>query len=114
MSMMNENDPRKQEKKRVSRKYLSLFLLMLVWGILIIAKMAFVMFGERQYWNDVERNMTPVNRVIVPKRGNILSDDGLLLASSMKQYRRIKRMIFKRQVLRFCLYTGNVLRQFSF
>ena len=87
MSMMNENDPRKQEKKRVSRKYLSLFLLMLVWGILIIAKMAFVMFGERQYWNDVERNMTPVNRVIVPKRGNILSDDGLLLASSMKQYR---------------------------
>ena len=36
MSMMNENDPRKQEKKRVSRKYLSLFLLMLVWGILSV------------------------------------------------------------------------------
>ena len=88
MSMMaDKNDARKQEKKRVSRKYLSLFLLMLVWGILIIAKMGFVMFGERQYWNDVERNMTPVNRVIEPRRGNILSDDGLLLASSMKQYR---------------------------
>ena len=85
--MADKNDARKQEKKRVSRKYLSLFLLMLVWGILIIAKMGFVMFGERQYWNDVERNMTPVNRVIEPRRGNILSDDGLLLASSMKQYR---------------------------
>lgn len=86
-AMMSKDDPRKQEKKRVSRKYLSLFLLMMVWGILIIAKMGFVMFGERQYWNDVARNMTPVNRVIEPRRGNILSDDGLLLASSVKQYR---------------------------
>ena len=86
-AMMDKDDPRKQEKKRVSRKYLSLFLLMMVWGVFIIAKMAMVMFGERQYWNDVARNMTPVNRVIEPRRGNILSDDGLLLASSMKQYR---------------------------
>jgi cell division protein FtsI (penicillin-binding protein 3) len=85
--MAEKDDARKQEKKRVSRKYLSLFLLMLVWGALIIIKMVMVMFGERQYWNDVERNMTPVNRVIEPRRGNILSDEGLLLASSMKQYR---------------------------
>ena len=85
--MADKNDARKQEKKRVSRKYLSLFLLMLLWGALIIIKMVMVMFGERQYWNEVERNMTPVNRVIEPRRGNILSDDGLLLASSMKQYR---------------------------
>ncbi len=87
IDMAEKDDARKQEKKRVSRKYLSLFLLMLVWGALIIIKMVVVMFGERQYWNDVERNMTPVNRVIEPRRGNILSDEGLLLASSMKQYR---------------------------
>ena len=86
-SMTDNNDPRKQEKRRVSRKYLSLFFLMLVWGIFIIVKMGLVMFGERQYWNDVSRYMTPVNRVIEPRRGNILSDEGLLLASSMKQYR---------------------------
>ena len=87
MREMKDKETRSQEKKRVSRKYLSLFLLMLVWGIFIIVKMAFVMFGERQYWNDVSKNMTPVNRVIEPRRGNILSDEGLLLASSMKQYR---------------------------
>ena len=85
--MKDKDASRTQEKKRVSRKYLSLFLLMLMWGIFIIVKMAFVMFGERQYWNDVSKNMTPVNRVIEPRRGNILSDEGLLLASSMKQYR---------------------------
>ena len=32
MSAMNRDDNRSQEKKRVSRKYLSLFFLMLVWG----------------------------------------------------------------------------------
>jgi cell division protein FtsI (penicillin-binding protein 3) len=85
--MKDKDASRTQEKKRVSRKYLSLFLLMMVWGIFIIVKMAFVMFGERQYWNDVSKSMTPVNRVIEPRRGNILSDEGLLLASSMKQYR---------------------------
>ena len=88
MSNMTDNSSKgKQEKKRVSRKYLSLFLLMSVWGVFIILKMAIVMFGERQYWNEVSKNMTPVNRVIDARRGNILSDEGLLLASSMKQYR---------------------------
>lgn len=86
-SMTDRDSSRKQEKKRVSRKYLSLFLLMSVWGLFIIVKMGIVMFGERQYWTDVSRNMTPVNRVIEARRGNILSDEGLLLASSMKQYR---------------------------
>ena len=86
-NMTDKDSSRKQEKKRVSRKYLSLFLLMSVWGVFIILKMGIVMFGERQYWTDVSRNMTPVNRVIEARRGNILSDEGLLLASSMKQYR---------------------------
>ena len=85
--MADKSSEVKQEKKRVSRKYVTLFLLMAVWGIFIIIKMGFVMFGERQYWNDVSKYMTPVNRVIEPRRGNILSDEGLLLASSMKQYR---------------------------
>ena len=86
-NMIDKEAARKQEKKRVSRKYVTLFLLMLVWGILIIVKMGMVMFGERTYWNDVSRNMMPVNKVIEARRGNILSDEGLLLASSMKQYR---------------------------
>ena len=86
-NMIDKETARKQEKKRVSRKYVTLFLLMLVWGILIIVKMGMVMFGERTYWNDVSRNMMPVNKVIDARRGNILSDEGLLLASSMKQYR---------------------------
>lgn len=81
------NDSGKKEKKRVSRKYLSLFFLMAVWGIFIIIKMAMVMFGERTYWNEVSKHLTSTNKVIEARRGNILSDEGLLLASSVKQYR---------------------------
>ena len=85
--MTDKESARKEEKKRVSRKYVTLFLLMSLWGVFIVVKMGLVMFGERQYWNDVSKNMTPLNREIEPRRGNILSDEGLLLASSMKQYR---------------------------
>ena len=81
------DDSGKKEKKRVSRKYLSLFFLMAVWGIFIIIKMAMVMFGERAYWNEVSKHLTSTNKVIEARRGNILSDEGLLLASSVKQYR---------------------------
>ncbi len=81
------DDSGKKEKKRVSRKYLSLFFLMAVWGIFIIIKMTMVMFGERIYWNEVSKHLTSTNKVIEARRGNILSDEGLLLASSVKQYR---------------------------
>ena len=87
MSKMPDMDSHKQEKKRVSRKYLSLFFLMAVWGIFIIVKMAMVMFAERGYWNEVSKHLTSTNKVIEARRGNILSDEGLLLASSVKQYR---------------------------
>lgn len=84
----NDNEGgRGLEKKKVSRRYLTLFIGMTVWGIVVIVKMAMVMFVERQYWHDVAKNMSPADRTIEPRRGNIFSDEGLLLASSMKQYR---------------------------
>lgn len=86
-AMTDKNDSRKQEKKRVSRRYLTLFLLMTVWGIFIIVQMSIVMFGQRQYWNDVNRSLTPTDKKIDARRGNILSDEGLLLASSIIEYR---------------------------
>ena len=43
------------EKRRVSRRYLTIFLFVMLWGVLIIVKMSIVMFAERQYWNDVSR-----------------------------------------------------------
>lgn len=76
-----------KEQKSASRRYITIFLILVVIGIFVIIKMGMVMFAERQYWNEVAKNSVEWNKTILPRRGNILSDEGLLMASSMPQYR---------------------------
>lgn len=76
-----------KEQKSASRRYITIFLILVVVGIFVIIKMGVVMFAERQYWHEVSRNSVEWNKTIPPRRGNILSDEGLLMASSMPQYR---------------------------
>lgn len=75
------------EKKRMTRTSFTIFLFALMWACAVLVKAVVVMFAERSYWQDVSKEMTSEIRVIEPRRGNILSDEGLQLASSMKQYR---------------------------
>lgn len=74
---------------KMSIKYSLLIVMFLVWGVLIMVRMSKVMFVQRQYWLDVQKSLIKENTGIPPRRGDILSDDGMLLASSMKQYRII-------------------------
>ena len=58
-----------------------------VWGIVImwcaISKMTFM----RGYWNTIKENNIGKESPEPPKRGNILSDNGELLVSTLPQYR---------------------------
>ena len=45
------------------------------------------MFAERQYWEDVADRFVKENVTVKPKRGNIISSDGKLKASSLPEYR---------------------------
>lgn len=72
---------------RMSLKCVLLYCAFIVWGCLIVFKLVHVMFVQRQYWHDVQKSLTMENTEIPPRRGDIFSDDGMLLASSMKQYR---------------------------
>lgn len=74
-----------QDKKIISR-YFSIIILMAVVGIAILAKAMSVMVFERGYWREVANRSVVGSVVIPPKRGNILSDDGQLMASSVPQY----------------------------
>ncbi len=56
-------------------------------GFCIVVKAGVVMFGERQYWQDVADRFVKENVVVKPNRGNILSSDGKLMASSLPEYR---------------------------
>ncbi|MBO5678775.1 MAG: transpeptidase family protein [Bacteroidaceae bacterium] len=55
-------------------------------GIIILLKAMSVMVFERNYWKEVASRSIVDSVAIAPRRGNILSDDGLLMASSVPQY----------------------------
>ena len=55
-------------------------------GLCIVVKAAIIMFKERGYWNEVADRFVKENVLVDPNRGNILSTDGKLLASSLPEY----------------------------
>ena len=74
-----------QDKKIISR-YFSVIIVMAMVGIAILSKAVSVMVFERNYWRVVASRTVTDSVPIAPKRGNILSDDGQLMASSVPQY----------------------------
>ena len=76
-------DPK--DKKIISR-YFTIIVFMAVIGIIILIKALSVMMFERNYWRDVANRSIVDSVAIEPRRGNILSDEGLLMASSVPQY----------------------------
>ena len=74
-----------KDKKIISR-YFSIIVLMAVVGISILVKAVSVMVFERNYWKEVANRSIVDSLAIEPRRGNILSDEGLLMASSVPQY----------------------------
>ena len=68
-------------------RYFFVILMMTLIGIAIVVKAGVTMFAERQYWNDVAKRFVRENMTIKPNRGNIISSDGKLMASSLPEYR---------------------------
>ena len=62
-------------------------LLMALIGVAIVVKAGITMFAERQYWQDVADRFVKENVTVKPNRGNIISSDGKLMASSLPEYR---------------------------
>ena len=75
------------EKKDIKNRYLVIMLLLVLLGLCIIIKAGVIMFAERQYWNDVADRFVKENVSIPAQRGNIISSDGQLVASSLPEYR---------------------------
>ena len=74
-----------KDKKIISR-YFTIIILMAIVGIAILFKALSIMVFERGYWRDVANRSVVDSIPIAPKRGNILSDEGQLMASSVPQY----------------------------
>ena len=73
--------------KKIMTRYSFIILVMVLVGLAIIAKAGIIMFAERQYWQDVANRFVREEVPVKPNRGNIISSDGQLMASSLPEYK---------------------------
>ena len=79
MSKFNSN--------KVMPRYFVIVLTLTIIGIAIIGKALYIMTVQKDYWMTVQQQMKHDSIPMPPNRGNILSCDGQLMASSIPEYR---------------------------
>ena len=75
-------------RNNIMIRYFFVILALGIIGLFIIVKAGIVMFAERQYWNDVASRFVSDDIEITASRGNIISSDGKLMASSLPEIGR--------------------------
>ncbi|MDY6205280.1 MAG: penicillin-binding protein [Prevotella sp.] len=73
--------------KKVMPRYTFIAILMSLIAIAVVAKSFYIMTAKRDYWMKVASRTTVDSLPIKPMRGNILSSDGQLMASSLPEYK---------------------------
>ena len=74
-------------QKNIMLRYTFIVFIMALLAVAVIVKAGIIMFAERQYWKDVADRFVKENVEISPNRGNIISADGKLMASSLPEYK---------------------------
>ena len=77
----------KFETKKVLPRYLFIAAVLTLVGFLVIAKAAKIMVVEKEFWDEVASKIKNDSISEKPARGNILSCDGQLMASSIPEYK---------------------------
>ena len=75
------------DKNNIMIRFTFIMLIMVLVGLAIICKAGVIMFAEKQYWMEVADRFVKENVEVKPNRGNILSSDGQLMASSLPEYK---------------------------
>lgn len=76
----------KFDDKTSMMRYRLIAWLMVFLAVCIVGKAAYIMSFKRTYWTDVAKRLKADSVTVKPVRGNILSHDGQLLASSLPEY----------------------------
>ncbi len=72
---------------KVMPRYFAIALVMTLLGMAVIGKAMYIMTAKKQYWTDVAARLKRDSVDVKPGRGNILSCDGQLMASSIPEYK---------------------------
>ncbi len=77
----------KFDNNKVMPRYFAIALVFTFIGIAVIGRAAYIMTAKKQYWTDVAARLKRDSVSVKPSRGNILSCDGQLMASSLPEYK---------------------------
>ena len=74
-------------KSFIILRYITIVVLMASLATCIIFRAGVIIVKEKKYWEAVGKRYIKENQTIYPNRGNIISADGKLMASSLPEYR---------------------------
>ncbi len=77
----------KFDREKVLPRYLLFAALLTAAGIAVLGRAAYIMTAEKDYWTEVASRLTRDSVSVKPNRGNILSCDGQLMASSIPEFK---------------------------
>ncbi len=72
---------------KVMPRYLTIAVIMTMIGFAVIGKAMYIMTAKKDYWTQVASRLKRDSVSVKPNRGNILSCDGQLMATSIPEYK---------------------------
>ena len=77
----------KFNNEKVMPRYMAIAIVMTLIGFAVIGKALYIMTAKKQYWTEVADRLKRDSVSVKPTRGNILSCDGQLMATSIPEYK---------------------------
>ena len=72
---------------KVMPRYMAIAVVLSMIGVAVIGKAFYIMTAKKQYWTEVADRLKRDSVSVKPNRGNILSCDGQLMATSIPEYK---------------------------
>ena len=72
---------------KVMPRYFAIAVVLTLIGFAVVCKAMYIMTAKKDYWTQVASRLKRDSVVVKPNRGNILSCDGQLMASSIPEYK---------------------------
>ena len=77
----------KFDSKKITPRYSFIAIVLMFVAVSVVGRAMFIMTAKRDFWLDVADRVKADSVTVKPTRGNILSCDGLLMASSLPEYK---------------------------
>ncbi len=77
----------KFDNDKVMPRYMAIAVVLTLIGFAVIGKALYIMTAKKQYWTEVADRLKRDSVSVKPNRGNILSCDGQLMATSIPEYK---------------------------